>query len=73
MIQLAEYAAAVGAETFLLDLKWCVHTGLDPFADQDAHGDADPPRDRRTARRIRQFDLQVLLAYWSARSVSDRP
>ena len=63
MIQLAEYAAAVGAETFLLDLKWCVHTGLDPFADQDAHGDADPPRDLSgLLARIRQFDLQVGLA-----------
>jgi alpha-galactosidase len=63
MIQLAEYAAAVGVETFLLDLKWCLQTGLDPFADQYAHGDADPPRDLSgLLARIRQFDLQVGLA-----------
>ena len=37
--------------------------GLDPFADQDAHGDADPPRDLSgLLARIRQFDLQVGLA-----------
>ncbi len=33
MVSLAEYAAAVGAETFLLDIEWCSRTGLDPYAD----------------------------------------
>ena len=45
MLALAEYAAAVGVESFLLDVGWCVRAGLDPFADHEARGDADPPDD----------------------------
>ncbi len=33
MVSLAEYAAAVGAEIFLLDIGWCSRVGLDPYAD----------------------------------------
>ena len=33
MLSLAEYAEAVGVETFLLDLEWCSRAGLDPYAD----------------------------------------
>jgi alpha-galactosidase len=63
MLRLAEYAAAVGAELFLLDLRWCIRAGLDPFADHEASGDADPPEDLAgLLARIREFDLQVGLA-----------
>ena len=63
MLRLAEYAAAVGVESFLLDVGWCVRAGLDPFADHEARGDADPPDDLAgLLARIRQFDLEVGLA-----------
>jgi alpha-galactosidase len=63
MLELAEYAAAVGVESFLLDLGWCVRVGLDPFADHEARGDADPPDDLAgLLARIRQFDLEIGLA-----------
>ena len=63
MLQLAEYAAAVGVELFLLDLNWCVRAGLDPFADHEACGDTDQPADLAgLLARIREFDLQVGLA-----------
>jgi alpha-galactosidase len=60
MLRLAEYAAAVGVETFLLDLKWCVRAGLDPYADHDARGNAATPDDLAgLLARIRDFDLEV--------------
>jgi alpha-galactosidase len=60
MLRLAEYAAAVGVETFLLDLTWCVRAGLDPFADHEARGDAVTPDDLAgLLARIRDFDLEV--------------
>lgn len=60
MLALAEYAAAVGVESFLLDVGWCVRAGLDPFADHEARGDADPPDDLDgLLARIREFDLEV--------------
>ena len=63
MLELAEYAAAVGVESFLLDLGWCVRVGLDPFADHEARGDVDPPHDLAgLLARIRQFDLEIGLA-----------
>ena len=63
MLELAEYAAAVGVESFLLDVGWCVRAGLDPFADHEARGDADPPDDLAgLLARIRGFDLEVGLA-----------
>jgi alpha-galactosidase len=63
MLTLAEYAAAVGVESFLLDVGWCVRAGLDPYADHEARGDADPPDDLAgLLARIRQFDLEVGLA-----------
>ena len=63
MLTLAEYAAAVGVESFLLDVGWCVRAGLDPFADHEARGHADPPDDLDgLLARIRGFDLEVGLA-----------
>jgi alpha-galactosidase len=63
MLALAEYAAAVGVESFLLDVGWCVRAGLDPFADHESRGDADPPDDLAgLLARIRGFDLEVGLA-----------
>jgi alpha-galactosidase len=63
MLQLAEYAAAVGVETFLLDLDWCVRAGLDPFADHEVRGDATTPDDLTgLLTRIRDLDLEVGLA-----------
>ena len=41
MLGLAEYAAAVGAETFLLDIGWCSRAGLDPYADSAGLTDTD--------------------------------
>jgi alpha-galactosidase len=49
MLSLAEYAAAVGAETFLLDIDWCSRMGLNPYAD-DLDG---------LLARIRDFDLEI--------------
>jgi alpha-galactosidase len=63
MLKLAEYAAAVGVESFLLDLGWCVRAGLDPFADHAGRADADPPHDLAALlARIRQIGLGVGLA-----------
>ena len=63
MLRLAEYAAAVGVETFLLDLGWCVRAGLDPFADHEARGDTTTPDDLAgLLARIRDFDLEAGLA-----------
>ena len=45
MLRLAEYAAAVGVETFLLDLDWCVRAGLDPYADHEVRAEAGTPDD----------------------------
>ncbi len=63
MLRLAEYAAAVGVETFLLDLDWCVRAGLDPFADHEVRGEPGTPDDLAgLLDRIRGFDLDVGLA-----------
>ena len=63
MLRLAEYAAAVGVETFLLDLGWCERAGLDPYADHEVRGAAATPDDLSgLLDRIRGFDLDVGLA-----------
>ena len=63
MLRLAEYASAVGVETFLLDLGWCVGAGLDPYADHEVRGDAATPDDLAgLLDRIRELDLDVGLA-----------
>ena len=62
MLRLAEYAGAVGVETFLLDLDWCVRAGLDPYADHEARGDTGPHDLAGLLDRVRQFDLDVGLA-----------
>lgn len=63
MLRLAEYAAAVGVETFLLDLGWCVRAGVDPYADHEVRGDAAATDDLAgLLSRIRSFDLEVGLA-----------
>jgi alpha-galactosidase len=63
MLRLAEYAAAVGAETFLLDLDWCVRGGLDPYADHDVRAEVGTLDDLAgLLDRIRALDLEVGLA-----------
>ena len=63
MLRLAEYASAVGAETFLLDLGWSVRAGLDPYADHEVRSDAATPDDLAgLLARIRDLDLEVGLA-----------
>lgn len=63
MLGLAEYASAVGVETFLLDLGWCLRAGLDPFADHEARGAGAMPDDLAgLLARIRELDLEVGLA-----------
>ena len=63
MLRLAEYAAAVGVETFLLDLDWCVRAGLDPYADHEVRAEAGTPDDLAgLLDRIRGLDLEVGLA-----------
>jgi alpha-galactosidase len=63
MLRLAEYAGAVGAETFLLDLRWCARAGLDPYADHEVRGEAATPDDLAgLLARVRDFDLEVGLA-----------
>jgi len=63
MLRLAEYAAAVGVETFLLDLGWCVRVGLDPYADHEVRGDVDTPVDLvGLLDRIGDLHLEVGLA-----------
>jgi alpha-galactosidase len=60
MLMLAEYAAAVGAETFLVDIGWCSRAGLDPYTDSAGHVDMDSPGDLDgLLARIRDFDLEV--------------
>lgn len=63
MLGLAEYAAAVGVETFLLDTGWCVRAGLDPYADSEVRGQRGAPDDLAgLLGRIRDFGLEVGLA-----------
>ena len=63
MLMLAEYAAAVGAEAFLLDVGWCVRAGLDPYADHDGSADTETPDHLAgLLGRIGEFDLEVGLA-----------
>jgi alpha-galactosidase len=60
MLTLAEYAAAVGAETFLLDIGWCSRTGLDPYADSAGVTDTGSSANLDgLLMRIRDFDLEV--------------
>jgi alpha-galactosidase len=57
---LAEYAAAVGAETFLLDIAWCSRAGLDPYADSAGLTDTGSSADLDgLLTRIRDFDLEI--------------
>lgn len=65
LLRLAEYAGAIGSETFLLDTDWCARVGLDPFG--DLSGGHDPgtgaPRDLDgLLERLRDLDLAVGLA-----------
>ncbi len=63
MLTLAEYAAAVGVETFLLDLDWCARHGLNPHGDSDSRNGAGAPSDLDgLLARIRELDLEVGLA-----------
>ena len=74
MLRLAEYAGAVGVETFLLDLGWCVRAGLDPYADHEVRGEAATPDDLSgLLDRIRSFDLEVGLALDLERLDPDSP
>jgi alpha-galactosidase len=60
ILSLAEYAAAVGAETFLLDIEWCSRMGLDPYADSAGRASSTSPDDLDgLLARIRQFDLEI--------------
>jgi alpha-galactosidase len=59
MLTLAEYAAAVGAETFMLDIGWCSRTGLDPYADSAGRGAVSPGDLEGLLARIRDFDLEI--------------
>jgi alpha-galactosidase len=60
MVSLAEYAAAVGAETFLLDIGWCWRAGLDPYADSAGVTDTGSSAGLDgLLMRIRNFDLDV--------------
>ena len=60
MLSLAEYAAAVGAETFLLDVGWCSRAGLDPYADSAGLTDTGSSADLDgLLTRIRDFDLEI--------------
>jgi alpha-galactosidase len=63
MLRLAEYASAVGVETFLVDLAWCERAGLDPYADHEVRGDATTVDNLAgLLDRIRDLDLEVGLA-----------
>ena len=60
MLGLAEYAAAVGAETFLLDIEWCSRLGLDPYADSAGGASIGSPDDLDgLLARIRDLDLEI--------------
>jgi alpha-galactosidase len=60
MLGLAEYAAAVGAETFLLDVGWCSRAGLDPYADSTGGAAAASPGDLDgLLARIRDLELEI--------------
>jgi alpha-galactosidase len=60
MLSLAEYAAAVGAETFLLDIGWCSRVSLDPYADSAGLTNTGSSADLDgLLTRIRNFDLEV--------------
>ena len=60
MLVLAEYAAAVGAETFLLDVGWCLRVGLDPYADSAGGAVGGSPGDLDgLLARIRDLDLEI--------------
>ena len=60
MLNLAEYAAAVGAETFLLDIRWCTRAGLDPYADSAGLTDTGSSASLDgLLTRIRDFDLEI--------------
>lgn len=63
MITLAEYAAAVGAEAFCVDLDWCLQAGLNPDTDSDARGERSAENDLSGFwARVRDFDLLVGLS-----------
>ena len=56
----AEYAAAIGVGTFLLDLDWCVRAGLEPHTDSHGQGADGLPQDLDgLLARIRGLDLAV--------------
>jgi len=60
ILSLAEYAAAVGAETFMLDIEWCSRMGLDPYADSAGRASSTSPDDLDgLLARIGQFDLEI--------------
>lgn len=60
MLTLAEYAAAVGAETFLLDVGWCSRVGLDPYADSAGGAAGGSPGDLDgLLARISDLDLEI--------------
>ena len=60
ILSLAEYAAAVGAETFLLGIEWCSRMGLDPYADSAGRASSTSPDDLDgLLARISQFDLEL--------------
>jgi alpha-galactosidase len=60
MLGLAEYAAAVGAETFLLDIEWCSRMGLDPYADSAGGASIGSPDDLDgLLARIGDLDLEI--------------
>jgi alpha-galactosidase len=60
MLGLAEYAAAVGAETFQLDVGWCSRAGLDPYADSTGGTATGSPGDLDgLLARIRDLELEI--------------
>jgi alpha-galactosidase len=60
MLGLAEYAAAVGVETFLVDIEWCLRMGLDPYADSAGGATRGSPDDLDgLLARLRDLDLEV--------------
>jgi alpha-galactosidase len=72
MLGLAEYAAAVGAETFLLDIEWCSRMGLDPYADSAGGATIGSPDDLDgLLARIRDLDLEIGFAVQLAATEAD--